>query len=84
MWPQHQVPVVGHEAVGEDEDAGDGLLHLGEEGDEGVVVAGGVEEPLAAVAAVEHVVDDAADGLAGAAGHEAEGKPEGAKAARKM
>ena len=66
---QDQVPVVAHEAVGEQADAGEGGEGFGEHFQEGGVVAGGVEDGRAGVAAVEHVEHDAAGGDAGGAGH---------------
>jgi hypothetical protein len=59
--PEDEVPVVGHEAVGEDA-YGEDLAGLVEGLEEGLVIGGFVEDALAGVAAVEDMVDDVARG----------------------
>ena len=65
---QEQVPVVGHQAVAEQAD-GVPPQALGQDAEEGVEVGRLVEKVLAAVAAVEHVVDHAGRDGPGGAGH---------------
>jgi hypothetical protein len=57
-WPEDQVPVVGHEAPGEDADGGD-LEGIGNGFEEGGRVAVGVEDAGGAVVAVDDVVGQA-------------------------
>ena len=65
IGPQHQVPVVGHQAEGEQID-GIALEALAEDLEEGRVIARLVEEFHPAVAAIEHMVN--ASGLDGSRG----------------
>jgi hypothetical protein len=66
---EDEVEVAGHQAVGEQADAGEQGQSLGEHFDERGVVAGVFEHRRAGVAAVEHVEHDAAGGGTGGAGH---------------
>ena len=68
VGPQDEMPVVGHQAPGEQPHAGARTL-LGQELGEGAVVDLVVEQGCARVGAVQHVVDEAADVGAGGAGH---------------
>jgi hypothetical protein len=68
MRAQEQVPVAGHDAVGEDFEWG-ALVGLEEGGEEGEVVLVAFEDVDASDGAVEDVVDDAARGLSGCSGH---------------
>ena len=52
---QHQVPVAGHQAPAEQLDV-DALQRVGEDGDEGLIIARLVKEALAAVAAVDDMI----------------------------
>ncbi len=65
---QDQVPVIGQEAEAKQLDAGL-VLAVGEELEERGVVAGLAEDAHAAVAAVEHVINDAGGGGTGGARH---------------
>lgn len=58
-WAKYQVPVVGHEAVGEDAHV-DVFGGLGHDAFKGVVVVGGVEDGHAGDAAVDDVEDHVA------------------------
>ncbi len=59
LGPQHEVPVIGHQAVGQHTHR-HLLLGLDENAEEGVEVGGLVQEGSAGVAPIEHVVDVAA------------------------
>src|SRR5205085_1093873 len=74
---EDQVPVVAQEAVGEHAHAGGAAAGLAQEPDERGEVAGLGEDRHAAVAAVDHVVDDAAGSGAGPAWHAGHGNPRG-------
>ena len=69
---EDQVPVVGHDAVGEELD-GDGVEGLGEDFFEGGVVEVFLEEGGAGVGSVEDVKEGVGGGDAGCAGHGGEG-----------
>lgn len=68
LRPQGQVPVVGHEAPGEDAD-GDALVGLGQNAFEGGVVLVFVEKGALADAPVENVVDQPGGSMARPARH---------------
>jgi len=57
------VPVVGHDAVGENANGGHGFLGEGETTLEGFVVLAGAEECHLADTAVEDVLDDVAGAM---------------------
>ena len=67
MWPQHQVPVVGHETIGEDVDR-NSLPRLGEDFEEGGVVTIFVQDGAAGIAAVDDMVNQARNDRAKGAG----------------
>jgi len=60
--------VVGHQAPVQDAD-GDALVGQEQDLFEGQIVAVLLEQPQAAVGAVEHVIDDSAGGFTGESGH---------------
>lgn len=68
LGPEGHVPVVGHQAVGEDAHGAQGL-HLGHDSLEGGVVGGLFEQGHPAHATVEHVVNIPAGGWPGSPGH---------------
>lgn len=77
-WPEDQVKMVGHEAEGEQPHV-DAFVGGQQQIEEAAMVLVGVEDLHAAVAAVDDVVADAADGGAGGAWHG--GEPNRARAA---
>lgn len=66
--PEHEMPVVGHQAPGEQPHAA-ALALLGEQFGEATVVGLVVEQRRPGVGAVEHVLDETADVGPGCAGH---------------
>ena len=64
------MPVVGHQAESQ-QASGNALLRLGEQLDEGGVVAILVKQAAAPVAAVEHVVNESPGRVTGHSRHEA-------------
>ena len=69
MGPQNQMPMVGHQAVGKQPNAGDVFLRLGEDAQERLVIAILVEDGFAAIASIESMVDIAADGRSQGSSH---------------
>src|SRR5262249_37325437 len=76
LGPEDQVPVVGHQAVGQ-EAHGPEVGGLSEDGLEGGVVAILAEQGGGAEGGVEHVGDVAAGGAAGSAWHGGKSNPPG-------
>ena len=71
--PEDQVPMVVHQAVGEHAHPGDALASLAQQPDEGREVGGFGEDSHPAVAAVDHVVHDAARGRPSCPRHDGNG-----------
>src|SRR3990167_5467588 len=69
--PQHQMPVIGHQAVGEDPH-GHSLTRLRQHPLEGGIIAVFLEQRAPAIRAIEHVIDQVAwRGAEGTAHHDA-------------
>ena len=66
--PEDQVPMIGHEAIGEDTHR-HALLHRGQHAFKGAVVLLLFEDGLASVSAVEHMINQTAGGVAVGASH---------------
>ena len=58
--PQHQVPVIGHEAVSQDSHP-DAFPHLAQDAFKGLIVLIRLEDGLARVGAIERVINQPAD-----------------------
>src|SRR6516162_1049259 len=80
--PEDEVPVVRHQHVGEQADAGDVLKGFVEDALEGFVVAVLVEDLAAAITSVEDMVDIAAQGRAQGASHGGKSNPAAGVASR--